>query len=253
MTIRWGDTGKVVAGTYKEINIQIGKNENQLETPVLLPTSRPNEPVVTFTITEELLPSVTDQFGLQMGASEYMIRPFLHISGKNNDLTTKTISVEYSKNGVVIFTSGNNITSGSTWTSNYISYTGGVSLGDIFEIRAWANGEFVNHSWNCMFTIPHMFPYKSGRILKDFYFEVTTPVTTVTSGVSWTGNCYIYPYDDTTGFAIDGNRTMTVYSPTSYLYQLQATINSINSSSNGSITRTSNRYPTKITFREFFK
>lgn len=113
--------------------------ENLFSTPINLPTSEPDTPQFSWTVSQSDLPDIYPQPLL------YLYVAFVFLGGKNTSTSSITLYWKMLRNGVVVATGSGSVSAGYYWTLNarYL----GIEPNDVLEIKLWTSASGVNYDY----------------------------------------------------------------------------------------------------------
>jgi len=129
---------------FQRVNINYKSPvENLYDTPVDLPTAEPDTPQFSKMLTQDDFTNIILQ-PPQPFSCVYVA--WIWFAGKNTADSSLTVYYKVYKNGTVIFSGSGNVSANNYYTINI--RCSDVSVGDVFEVKAWASGSGVNYDYD---------------------------------------------------------------------------------------------------------
>ncbi|MDI6872585.1 MAG: hypothetical protein QME79_14775 [Bacillota bacterium] len=162
MTVLYGESLKAVQGTKIDASIAYAPpRETLLGTPETLPTSEPASAQVAYTVEASDLPALPAGIRAQLCAAVF-------VASKNVDASSKTLYYKLLKNSVQTYTGSTGVSSGY-WLTVECRFCP-VSVGDLLEVKLWANGN-MQWDYKALFVaITRPFVGKPLSVLRDLVF-----------------------------------------------------------------------------------
>jgi hypothetical protein len=161
-----GDTGRVITGTLKTMNITMATPREVSLGNITLPNTEGTTNQASFTVQQSDLPTFS--------MNPYAVKYFACIvtSGKAGAATT-TVSYRVFKNGTSITTASNSATASQYWTNTHWRWLD-VAVGDTLEIRHWTNQTDAILDYCALIIYPtQVFLSNANAILKDVSISST--------------------------------------------------------------------------------
>jgi len=169
----------------KEIKFSYNTYENLLSW-TSLPTSEPATSQIIYTVSEDDLPS------LNMGFEQALIIAAIYAAGRNWDSVGRTVYWRMIKNGSSLANGSFTVSTTYYWTLN--SFFHDVAIGDVLELRLWANSSNVYLRYEARQLQYSRLGLLSGRNLEYFriYAEGQPSLTLGSPSVRLKGVIYVY-------------------------------------------------------------
>lgn len=158
-------TRKTPMLVYRELTFSYPKQETQLSTPEILPTSEPTDPQISYTITESDLPVLN----FQPFRKTYVA--MLIVAG--HCTTGATVNARFLKNGSSLYSPWLNIGANRYFTFGCFYWD--VNVGDVLSCKLWSNQ--TDSDWRVkafQVQITRVVPMDKIRSLFPCSFTVTT-------------------------------------------------------------------------------
>lgn len=257
MAIHWGDTGKSSIGTLKTYETTLATAREIVEsTPILLPTTSPSVPQVSFTIQSSDLPIIMPK------PISVKYTGIVTVAGRNVSGSSQTINYDVLRNNISIATgSQTGVLDTYSWTHTHYRWSADLVVGDEIKVKVWATSENVNLDYYSIQVYPTQINVGKAYMNKDVEYTVQTGSLVMNNPfVQLSGSISIHPNTNATpAYAVNGNITFKALGWNDSYNTGRVNYGDVVNSSSTTAHATfrpfyiRNNYVKKITFREVLK
>jgi len=161
--------------------------ETLLETPETLPTSEPDTPQISYTVTEDLLPTLSMQ--------PYSKKWVACLYGAGRFTTAGTVYWRMKRNGASVASSSKSVSANYYYT--VCAHFHNVNVGDVLELALWSSVSDSNWDYKALqIQVTRLIPFNKPRLFYKCSFSLSSQPVLTLGNPSAAGTASFYPYHD---------------------------------------------------------